>query len=85
MFRRKSAAQFFSNVHVYFVLRHRSGVQFLVVFMSVLCSVVKLLFGFFVFVNFSNVHVCFVFRRVHFLYISICVSSCSVFCIFQFH
>ena len=36
-------------------------------FMSVLCSVIEVLFSFFVFVNFSNVHVCFVFYHLQFL------------------
>ena len=35
-----------SNVRVCFVLRHRSAVQFFVFFISVLCSVVKLLLSF---------------------------------------
>ena len=45
MFHRKSAAQFFSNVHVNFVFRSRSAVQFflylsiLVRFISILCFV----------------------------------------------
>ena len=75
VFLRKSTVQFFSNVHVSFVFRGRSAVHFLffsfflylsilVMFMFVLCSVIKLLFSFFVFVNFRNAHVCLVFRHV---------------------
>ena len=51
-----------------FALRHRSAFQFFLhllilgMFMSVLCSVIEVLFSFFKFVSFSNVHVCFVFR-----------------------
>ena len=48
VFLRKSAPQFFSNVHVSFVFRGRIATQF------------------FVFVNFSNFHVCFVFHHVQF-------------------
>ena len=98
VFLRKCAGQFFSKVHVCFVLRHRIALQFfciflilvmlmsvlcscvmisflylsiLVMFMSVLCSAMELLFSVFLLVSFSNVHVCFVFRHVQFLYLLI--------------
>ena len=48
VFLRKSAPQFFSNVHVSFVFHGRIAAQF------------------FVFVNFCNFHVCFVFHYVQF-------------------
>ena len=38
----------------------------LIMFLSVLCYIIELLFMFFVFVNFNNFHVCFVFRHVQF-------------------
>ena len=49
VFFRKSTAQFFSNVHVSFLFRGKSTVQY-----------------FFVFVNFSNVHACFVLCHIQF-------------------
>ena len=63
---RKSAAQFFSNVHVTFVFRGRSAVQFLFVFVNFSIAHVCFVFchvQFFVFFNFSNAHVCFVLRH----------------------
>ena len=66
VFRSKSATQFFSYVHVCFVLRHVQFYYFsiLVLLMSVLCSAIEVLFSFFVFVNFSHVDVCFVLHHV---------------------
>ena len=81
VFRRKSAAQFFSNVHVSFVFRGRSAVQFFsnVHVCFVLCHV-----HFYVFVDFTNAHVCFVLCHVHFLYLSILVMFMSVLCSVMF-
>ena len=62
----KSGAQFFSNVYVCFVFCYDQFFCILVVFMSVLFSVIELRFSFFVFVNFSSVHVYFVFHHVQF-------------------
>ena len=57
----------FSNVHVCFVLRHRSAVQIFVFLMSVLCSIVKVLLSFsvmFMAVLYSAVEVLFSFSAI---------------------
>ena len=82
VFRHKSAAHFFSHVHVSFVFCGRNTVQFFsnvhICFVLRHRTAVQLIF---VFVNFSNGHVCFVFSHDKFLYFVclFCVLSWSVF------